>query len=473
MFARLTTLLFVSITICGAQTTQWTPPPQVNWQWQLTKSVDTTVDADVYDIDLFDNDESVIAGLHSQGRKAICYVSVGTWEPFRPDAGSFPETVKGKSVSGFDDEKWLDIRRLDVLGPIMLARLDLCKRKGFDAVEPDNVDGYTNKTGFTLTADDQLKYNRYIAAAAHARGLSVGLKNDVDQLRDLVGDFDWALNEQCYEYNECAGYSVFTQARKAVLHVEYNLNTSQFCSKANDANFNSLRKRLALDAFREPCRTVMVAPSVASVRNAGSYAAAGVSASEIVVLFGSGLGPAALAQAPTVDWPTTLGGVRVLFDATPAQLLYVSAGQISAVVPANVQGKASVQVVVDRGAGGVSGPMTMPVVAAVPGLFTLDGSGTGLAAAVNQDGTVNGTGNPARKGSIVSLYATGATSDVRVRIGGLQAQVQYAGGVSWSGPGLMQINAVVPSASGSGAVPVVLESAGVTSVEGVTLVVAP
>jgi uncharacterized protein (TIGR03437 family) len=457
------------------QSSIWVPAAQVNWQWQLTKPVDTTVNADVYDIDLFDNEKSVVEALHAQGRKAICYVSVGTWEPWRPDAGSFPESVKGKAVDGFATEKWLDIRNIAVLGPIMQARLELCKLKGFDGVEPDNVDGYTNKSGFPLTAADQLAYNKYLAREAHNRGLSVGLKNDLDQIPQLLADFDWALNEQCFEYKECGAYTAFTQAGKAVFQVEYNLKPDQFCSTANSMNFNSIEKDIGLDAFRVACRTVASStPSITAITNSASYGTGGVSPNEIVVIFGTSIGPAAVTSAASINWPQSLAGTQVLFDGTPAQLLYVSAGQISAVVPWSVAGKGTTAVSVDRGSGVVSAAVQVPVVAAAPALFTINTQGTGPAAAVNQDGTVNGASNPASRGSYMSLFATGISgSDVKVTIEGQNATVTYAGGVAWSGPGLTQINVIVPAGVAGGTAQVVVQSAGFSSRDGVTLAVAP
>lgn len=104
-----------------------------------------------------------------------------------------PLVSAGARVEGWAGERWLDIRKLDILRPLMEARMDLCKRKGFDAIEPDNVDGYVNRSGFPLTAEDQLRYNIWLATAAHARGLSVGLKNDLEQTERLVTYFDWAV----------------------------------------------------------------------------------------------------------------------------------------------------------------------------------------------------------------------------------------------------------------------------------------
>ncbi len=233
--------------------TIWRPALNTSWQWQLTGTLDTSVDVEMYDIDLFDNDASVVASLHAQGRRVVCYISAGSWEDWRPDADQFPGSVKGRS-NGWPGERWLDIRRLDILGPIMEARMDLCAQKGFDGVEFDNVDGYSGNTGFPLTYQDQLTYNRWLAGAAHARGLSVGLKNDVEQVVDLLPFFDWALSEECFSYNECNALLPFIQAGKAVFVVEYDLSTSQFCPQANAMNFNAMRKHLDLDAYREPCR---------------------------------------------------------------------------------------------------------------------------------------------------------------------------------------------------------------------------
>ena len=230
----------------------WQPSGKISWQWQLTTPVDQTVNASVYDIDGFDNDASIVSQLHAAGRKAICYIDFGTWENWRPDASFFPASVKG-AKNGWPGELWLDIRQLSVLEPIMGARLDLCKAKGFDAVEPDNIDGYENSTGFPISYQEQIAYNTWIASAAHARGLSVGLKNDVDQVLDLVSSFDWALGEQCFQYHECSTLTPFIAAGKAVFEVEYKGNVSNFCPTADALGFNSMKKQLSLNAFRQPC----------------------------------------------------------------------------------------------------------------------------------------------------------------------------------------------------------------------------
>jgi hypothetical protein len=209
----------------------------------------------MYDVDLFDTPQATIDALHAAGRRVICYVDAGSWEPGRPDSAQFPSAVLGSTMDGWPDERWLDIRDARV-ATLIDARLDVAVTKHCDGVEPDNVDGYTNTTGFPLSASDQLTYNRNLATAAHARGLSVGLKNDVDQVTALVDDFDWALDEQCFQYNECSSLYPFITAQKAVFEVEYGTSSlaTTVCPKANAANFDSLIKDLNLDAWRVACR---------------------------------------------------------------------------------------------------------------------------------------------------------------------------------------------------------------------------
>ena len=230
----------------------WIPHQHTTWQWQLTTPVDLSVSAQMFDIDLFDNSSSVVAGLHDRGRKAICYLDAGTYEDFRPDRRAFPVSLLGKP-NGWPGERWLDIRQLRVLEPIMRKRLALCAKKGFDGVEADNVDGYANDTGFPITFAQQLTYNRWLARTAHELGLSIALKNDLGQVRALEPDFDFALDEQCFQYAECSALRPSLAAHKAVFEVEYNLAPSRFCARANAAGMMAMRKTLSLDRTRTKC----------------------------------------------------------------------------------------------------------------------------------------------------------------------------------------------------------------------------
>ncbi len=206
----------------------WKPTPGTTWQWVLSEPVDpnTVPDVDMVDLDLFDSASGTIDALHEAGRTVICYFSAGSWEDWRPDAGDFPESALGNDLDGWEGERWLDVMDPTVRDLLEL-RLDRAVEWGCDGVEPDNVDGYTNDPGLPLNATEQLDFNRWLADAAHRRSLSVGLKNDMDQLADLVDWFDWALNEECAAYDECDLYSSFTDdgandgAGKAAFHVEY------------------------------------------------------------------------------------------------------------------------------------------------------------------------------------------------------------------------------------------------------------
>jgi len=237
----------------GAHGAVWLPTASSSWQWQLTGTIDQTVAAQMFDIDLFDTSATTVASLHALGHKVVCYVSAGSFEDWRPDAAQYPAAVKGNGLDGWPGEQWLDVRQWTALRPLIEARMDLCRSKGFDGIELDNVDGYQNDTGFPLTAGDQLTFNRALAASAHARGLSVGLKNDLDQVAALVTNFDWALNEECFTYAECNLLHPFIAAGKAVFNVEYTLSPDQFCPQARAMGFNSLSKHINLDAYRVAC----------------------------------------------------------------------------------------------------------------------------------------------------------------------------------------------------------------------------
>ncbi|GGY99537.1 endo alpha-1,4 polygalactosaminidase [Streptomyces poonensis] len=230
----------------------WRPRPGVDWQWQLDGKVDPSVDVPVYDIDGFENSAADVADLHADGRKVICYINVGAYEDWRPDEDDFPESVRGES-NGWEGERWLDIRQVSVLRPIMERRFDMCREKGFDAVEPDLMEGYADDTGFPLTAEDQLTYNRMIADIAHERGLAVGLKNDLPQIPELVDDFEFAVNEECAEFGECEELTPFIEAGKAVFHVEYREPTESFCAESRELKLSSMRKKLGLGVWRDPC----------------------------------------------------------------------------------------------------------------------------------------------------------------------------------------------------------------------------
>ncbi|MBU0616036.1 MAG: endo alpha-1,4 polygalactosaminidase [Nanoarchaeota archaeon] len=226
---------------------RYKPKPGVSWYWQLNGEIDTSHDVEIYDIDLFDSSKSLIDQLHGRGVKVICYFSAGTYEDWRSDSGEFPSGVLGKDLDDWPGEVWLDISHYLSFAEIMGDRLDLAVQKGCDGVEPDNVDGFQNDNGFVLTYAEQLEYNLWLAEQAHNRGLAIALKNDLSQVPDLVDSYDLAINEQCFYYEECELLLPFIEQDKAVLGIEYELDTDNFCEEANDLGFSWLKAEYELD----------------------------------------------------------------------------------------------------------------------------------------------------------------------------------------------------------------------------------
>lgn len=227
------------------------------WHWQLQGDINTSYDVDVYDIDLFDTDASTIAELRSEGRSVVCYFSAGSVEEFRSDAADFEPSTVGETLDGWEDERWVDVRDPSVRA-VMTTRLDLAVEKGCDGVEPDNVTAHQNDTGFSITADDQLGFNRFLAAESHRRGLLIGLKNDLGQIPELVDDFDFAVNEECFEYDECDVYQPFLDAGKPVFSAEYAAefvaSPEPLCDRARRVGLRTLVLPLDLDdEFRVSC----------------------------------------------------------------------------------------------------------------------------------------------------------------------------------------------------------------------------
>jgi hypothetical protein len=233
--------------------TPWFPRRGATWQWQLDGKIATSVHASVFDVDVDDTSAATVAALHRLGRRVICYVDVGTSESYRADAAKFPKAVLGKAVDGWPQERWLDIRRIDLLAPILRARLDTCARKGFDAVEPDWLDAYDQATGFPITRAASIRFDLWIAREAHRRGLGVAQKNGPGLVTSLHKAFDFAITEDCFAYGECTAYRAYLAAGRAVLDAEYILEPAAYCSAARKLGVTAIRKRLALDAWRATC----------------------------------------------------------------------------------------------------------------------------------------------------------------------------------------------------------------------------
>ncbi|KAJ5455229.1 hypothetical protein N7475_010350 [Penicillium sp. IBT 31633x] len=247
-------------------TVKWQPAVGTKWQIVLkTDRVSTSVDAPVYDIDLFDNNKTFIADLQAAGRKVICYFSAGTYENWRDDAKQFDQKDLGKDLDEWEGEKWLDVKS-DKVRKIMQARLDVAVEKGCDGVDPDNTDGYDNDNGLDLTEDDAIEFVNWLAAQAHSRGLSTGLKNSAAIIPSVIKNMQWCVNEQCAQYDECDTYAPFVDADKPVFQIEYpkgdtrndkkSVSTKQVdsaCVAHKSGNFSTVIKNMELDNWVQYC----------------------------------------------------------------------------------------------------------------------------------------------------------------------------------------------------------------------------
>lgn len=230
----------------------WQPSPSDRWHIQYAGELEVPEGVDVVDLDMEETSASVIAGLHDDGIKVVCYLSAGSWEPYRADADAFPESLLGEAYEGWEDERWFDIRA-PALRPLLSARISTAADKGCDAVDPDNVNGFENDTGFPLTAADQLEFNRWLFAEVHDHGMAVGLKNDLAQAAELIDEVEFQVNEECIQYDDCAALSVFTDAGKPVWSIEYEGSPEEVCAEAERLGFATWIKDLDLTAAGHEC----------------------------------------------------------------------------------------------------------------------------------------------------------------------------------------------------------------------------
>ncbi|HET8929541.1 MAG TPA: endo alpha-1,4 polygalactosaminidase [Acidimicrobiales bacterium] len=242
----------------------------LTWHIQLSGAIDTNLPAQIFDLDGFNTPASTVKALNAKGKITICYVDLGSIENYRADYGDFAPEALSKQNPEWPDEQWLNILRLDVPGPtgktarqLLQARLDMCKDKGFHGVDPDMIEVYA-ASGVTfapasrkITYADQITFNRWIADEAHARGMLVGLKGDIEQARDLAPYFDFSVNEECHYYDECHLLDGFTKADKPVLNIEYAGSDASFvsgvCPKADRAGFFTVKKKMSLNAWTLHC----------------------------------------------------------------------------------------------------------------------------------------------------------------------------------------------------------------------------
>lgn len=238
----------------------WKPAIGTDWLWQLscdTEKTCTNLDVKVpfYVIDAMSNPASTVAAIHARGEHAYCYVDIGSWEDKRADAAQFPESVLGERYIGWPHERWLDIRQMGILAPIMIARIHVCVEKGFDGAQFDNVQDWDNPTGFEITAAESAYYTAWIANQAHAMGLSTAWENAPTNVAVLEPYMEALIFESCYSHHFCQDSAPMIHAGKWAGGVEYRpaLKDMSFCpTYAEDQMMGAFRER-ALKSYRVPC----------------------------------------------------------------------------------------------------------------------------------------------------------------------------------------------------------------------------
>jgi hypothetical protein len=230
------------------------PSPLSSWQIQLTGTLDTTYDVQIYVSDL-GTPVSTLQTLHNAGRIAICYFSAGTREPFRSDAALFPASSLGAPLPDYPDERWVDVRDATVRS-IMQARVAKAAAAGCDGIHPSGLGAFLANTELDFERTDELAYGRWLSAVAHDAGLSIGLvEGDARLSQDLAADFDWNVVWSCID-SGCSAAAPFTALAKPVLVIEYGDETraAEVCPKAKAAGLSAIIKRDSdLDAYRAGC----------------------------------------------------------------------------------------------------------------------------------------------------------------------------------------------------------------------------
>jgi len=254
-------------------TAVWQPEAGASWQIVLDQVLNiddenpaVEPDVGIFDIDMFLHQNStVLANLHKLGKKVICYFSAGSFEPDRPDSYRFQQSDLGKPVKGWPGEHWLNLSSPSVR-EIMASRVEIASQMGCDAIDPDNVDGYQNDNGWSLTSDDSVEFLEFLVGKASELNLAVGLKNAGDIISDVLPLVQFAVNEQCAQFDNCSPFRPFIKAGKPVFHIEYphgapsNVSAAESTdactsvgSSVGSIHFSTIMKSSKLDGWAQYC----------------------------------------------------------------------------------------------------------------------------------------------------------------------------------------------------------------------------
>lgn len=246
----------------------------LTWDWILGGKLPGTPPAvDYLDLDGFDTPASYVTAAKANSTKTICYISVGTLENWRPDKKAFKKldrkqrgkgkpAIIGKKYPEWPGERWLNFKRYKVFLKLMVARMKMCRSKGFELVEFDNLDAYENRTGFNTAKRHAVKYARALAKKANKTGLVAVHKNTPELNKKLEPYFGAQLLEDCALYKFCDESSRYRAAGKPVFNAEYpeawddegkTFKLTSVCATANNADISLIVKNLDLDDWVQRC----------------------------------------------------------------------------------------------------------------------------------------------------------------------------------------------------------------------------
>ncbi|WP_344983025.1 endo alpha-1,4 polygalactosaminidase [Deinococcus rubellus] len=237
------------------------PGGKISWDWQIGAGSDANIvvpaGSKLIDVDGFDTSAAKVAQLNAQGLYTVCYLDVGSYEPGRPDSAQYPAYLKLQQDPDWPAEYFLDVTDVfkpnSALASLLNTRFQMCKDKGFAAIEPDNLQNDENVKSGKITTQQQIDFNGWVADQAHAHGLAVFQKNGPDKilLKDrtgkmMVDKFDGILNEQCQQYGECSALAEYTKRGKLALNVEYKAGLTLDCALSDSLKINSIKRDLDL-----------------------------------------------------------------------------------------------------------------------------------------------------------------------------------------------------------------------------------
>lgn len=239
--------------------------PQIGdtFEWRLNDislSEVSQYNCKIIDIDAFSATKELVAAFHAKGIKVIAYVSVGTIENYRPDANLLPAEIIGKVYPEWPDERFLNLREIQKMKAFITSRFDMIKEKGFDGIEPDNIDAYNAENGFKLTLNDTKLFCEWIIEEAHNRQLSIGQKNTEELVPLLHKKFDWVLTEDLFDENNPNDYATYIADGKPVFCAEYTdvMSTAHFnttvCPKATQLKYFAFLKERDLNQWTHLCQ---------------------------------------------------------------------------------------------------------------------------------------------------------------------------------------------------------------------------